>query len=786
MILKFNSLQKVGIFNNFLWEDCLKNQNGITMLFDKLNIIYGQNYAGKTTLSRIMRSLETGKFSKKYVDAKFSVICENEKEFTNFNLGENDYNIRVFNEDFIRDNIKFISDPEEAITPFAILGEINKDIEEEINRLEKILGSKKEKTGLYSLGENYQTKYSIHKENLDKIETVLQKNLSEKATGKVIGIKYKQKYDKINYDIKALRSDIEKVSNNKFKPLNREQILSHELLLNETIKKEIKDIPKPKLSFSSIQEKVSEVVTKVIGKSDKIDSLVKNAVLNRWVKEGRNLHTTESKCGFCNGVITAERWEELDRHFDEESEILDRDIATILRQIDHEERSIKDFQFYREEQFYNKFREELKVINDSIKIGIKQYLNDLQLLKNILIQRQNAILEAVDFHYISDKSLFLHDDFKKLETLRFQSNRYSQNLISDKESARNVLRLQDVYEYLEEISYTDTTARVKFLKETLDEIEHDISSVNLEIDRTILQISDNIKLITDESKGAEKINEYLEHHFGHKNLRLEPINVIDLYFGDKVGFEVQRDGKKAYHLSEGEKSLIAFCYFVAKLEDIETKGLKPVIWIDDPISSLDGNHIFFIYSLIKSQIYDKKDFLQLFVSTHNLNFLKYLKRLPTKKDRDGNAVKYFLVERIDKNSSLREMPKYLKEHATEFNYLFKSIYDCANIQSVNDSNYTLFYNFGNNARKFLEIYLFYKYPNFESDDIKYKKFFGPDPIPSILTNRLLNEYSHLCGVMERGEVPVEVPEMRKTAEIICRKIKDRDPDQFDALVKSLN
>src|SRR5690606_9742006 len=132
------------------------------MLFDKLNIIYGQNYAGKTTLSRIMRSLETGKFSKKYVDAKFSVICENEKEFTNFNLGENDYNIRVFNEDFIRDNIKFISDPEEAITPFAILGEINKEIEEEINRLEKILGSKKEKTGLYSLGENYQTKYSIH------------------------------------------------------------------------------------------------------------------------------------------------------------------------------------------------------------------------------------------------------------------------------------------------------------------------------------------------------------------------------------------------------------------------------------------------------------------------------------------------------------------------------------------------------------------------------------------------------------------------------------------------
>jgi len=67
---------------------------------------------------------------------------------------------------------------------------------------------------------------------------------------------------------------------------------------------------------------------------------------------------------------------------------------------------------------------------------------------------------------------------------------------------------------------------------------------------------------------------------------------------------------------------------MAKLEDIETKGSKPIIWIDDPISSLDSNHIFFVYSLINSEIVAKDDFEQLFVSTHNLDFLKYLKRLP--------------------------------------------------------------------------------------------------------------------------------------------------------------
>lgn len=95
----------------------------------------------------------------------------------------------------------------------------------------------------------------------------------------------------------------------------------------------------------------------------------------------------------------------------------------------------------------------------------------------------------------------------------------------------------------------------------------------------------------------------------------------------EIFFEVLRDDKIAYNLSEGECNLLAFCYFIAKLEETETKDSNPIIWIDDPISSLDSNHIFFVYSLIKAKIVDNGAFKQLFVSTHNLNFLKYLKRL---------------------------------------------------------------------------------------------------------------------------------------------------------------
>src|SRR5690606_31243662 len=77
-----------------------------------------------------------------------------------------------------------------------------------------------------------------------------------------------------------------------------------------------------------------------------------------------------------------------------------------------------------------------------------------------------------------------------------------------------------------------------------------------------------------------------------------------------------------------------------------------------------------------------------------------------------------------------------------------------------------------------------KYPDASKDIEKLKKFFGKDPIPAILTDRINNEYSHLCGVFERGATPVEVPEMKKTANLIIDKLKS-DKDQFNSLLKSI-
>lgn len=220
--------------------------------------------------------------------------------------------------------------------------------------------------------------------------------------------------------------------------------------------------------------------------------------------------------------------------------------------------------------------------------------------------------------------------------------------------------------------------------------------------------------------------------------------------------------------------------FLATIKDYE-KTDNLILWIDDPISSLDNNQIFFTFGAIDKIIIEHK-YNQIFISTHNLDFLKYLKRLKNEKAK----VEYFLVEREIKQDSItskiRKMPSYLKEYVTEFHYLFNEIYKVANSQECCLLNtYNQLYNIPNNMRKFLEYYLFYRYPDNKEPLKNLEKIF--DTIESRSINRIINENSHLTFI-DRGWKPFEIPEIQSVAKIILEKIKEKDEEQYNALLNA--
>jgi wobble nucleotide-excising tRNase len=793
MITKFKIIKNLAVFQNFVWDSSVIDGGSNVQLFKEINVIYGRNYSGKTTLSRIVRALEKGAISDKYESPEFEVCIKDLADVTQTNLKSHGKKIRVFNEDFIKDNLRFIVNPDESINPFAILGG-NADLQTEIDALNLTLGKNEEgsETGFYLELKNAKEIAANSRQAYESANSTLNQQLSYKATNNPDGIKYKSdRFGEQNYNISKLKDELVIVTESTFTPLTDAQVIEKDILLRERLNQDVSGLSKHIIDISTISSKAEALITKTISSSDKIEQLVKDAVLNRWVKEGRQYHKDKlDKCAFCGSDITDERWNELDSHFDEESEKLEKEIDSLQLEIQQQITGLNNCLIINKTVFYSKYHSDIERL-----IAFRQYVIDsikldLDKISEQLTNRKNDLLNTKIFTSVKNNSKRLEWCWQIFENLRTQANTYSTLLGDEQSEAKRLLRLREVSDFANSIQYSTEELRINGLKTIADTKTQEKADIDFKIQNQIKSIEDKERLMNDEEKGALKVNEYLNNFFGHDFLKLKALEEPDQLGGKKIRFEIIRNGKKAHHLSEGECSLIAFCYFMAKLEDIETKGSKPIIWIDDPISSLDGNHIFFIYSLINAELTSKNAFEQLFISTHNLDFLKYLKRLKgffIKPDGKKTELTkgYFIVQRNDSESFLLPMPNYLKEFVTEFNYLFHQIFKCSQIATIDDSNYTTFYNFANNARKFLEIYLYYKYPDSSDESLKLQKFFGGDRIPTIFTERINNEYSHLSAVFERGATPVEVPEMKKVAQIILDKIQKKDPEQYEALLISI-
>lgn len=790
MIEKISTIKNLAVFNNFIWDNCVLNAEGRPLRFQKINILYGRNYSGKTTLSRILRAIETGMISDKYESPIFSIAFDDGTIIDQSQISTCTKRIRVFNEDFIRDNLRFISNPEDAIEPFAILGDDNNILEKEIATLENEVGSKENgrETGLYAKLKVDKKAYLDAKEAHRQAESNLDRQLTNKATGRDTGIKYKSdKFGDQNYTKPKLLTDINTVLHHTYATMDDAKKDACGQLLTEQAKEPIPVLSSVPLSWEKVCNQAEELLSKQIGLSDKIAELLHDVALNEWVKQGCDLHKgKQSSCAFCGSTIKDERWEVLHRHFDDESRNLEANIDILLNSIEKEKKSVNDGFLVDKYLFYSKYHKQIDDLSQAYLIAEKNYVEQLNSVAEQLNKRKSKITVPLTFTYPTDHSKALLSIYKSYEELRSQSNEFSSKLNSEQSKARKALRLQEVYDFCSNIRYNDICSNITNLTNRAIAAKEIMDKTEIEITTKEAEIQEKKRQLNDEEKGAVRVNEYLNNFFGHGFLSLQAVEGTEGQV-KKFHFEIIRNGKRAYHLSEGECSLIAFCYFMAKLNDIETKDTKPIIWIDDPISSLDGNHIFFVYSLIAAEIAEKGSYEQLFVSTHNLDFLKYLRRLNTF-ELQGNGrprsceKQYLIINRHGSNSSVLQMPKYLKEYGTEFNYLFSCIYKCSCITAVDDTNFELFYNFGNNARKFLEIYLYFKYPDFSED--KLQRFFGEDRVPPTLTDRINNEYSHLTGSIERAALPVEVPEMVLTAKLIIDKVKE-DSNQYAALMNSI-
>jgi wobble nucleotide-excising tRNase len=795
--IKSIDLTKFGSFVDFSWAKSVRD-SGNAVEFKRLNVLYGRNYSGKTTLSRVVRALQTKELPKNFSPCKFAVVDDG-ITYSESNFTTHPHEVRVYNSDFVNANLSFLTDHANGeIKTFAIIGSKNLELEKEISENEVTLGDGVD----FGLRARYAKKNDEATQQRTAFNQACTRRDEQLRRHANDVIKKDRDFGSAGYNLRSIQSDITGLDRNQLIELSAEGRLKLQTTLRDTPLPDVAG----NFALASQLERISLEAILLFGRTvvptKAIQDLLNDALLQSWVKAGIGLHKDKrDTCGFFNQPLPTALWSELDAHFSKEASQLELELDSLIATVDGAINQAHALPQINPGALYNSFLDDF---NDSMLIlisAVNGYTTDLNKIADAARVRKQNIFNTVAMPTIETHHLGLVASLDKMNSIIRENNLRTTKLSSEQSSARNVLRLHSVKKFIDDIQLTRTEAANVKLEAAAAKTEAEVtllrsSVLELEAKNEKLRIQQK-----DEKKGAEKINEILNHFFGHKGLRLVANENLET---NKFTFQIFRGDDAAFNLSEGECSLISFCYFVARLDDAESKGKNLIIYIDDPICSLDSNHVFFVFSLIESMITRPKKALdgsniygyqQLFISTHNLDFLKYLKRLSVprrKEQRDGKTVSvddnaYFLVEGGNSGSSLALMPKYLREYTTEFNYLFHQIHKCSNPENVKESHES-FYSFGNNLRKFLEAYLFYRYPFYDNknDSLeKLSKFFGNNATAIILINRVSNELSHLEEVFDRSMVPIDIPEISTLSNFVLDTMFAKDSEQFNALLKSI-
>lgn len=161
-------------------------------------------------------------------------------------------------------------------------------------------------------------------------------------------------------------------------------------------------------------------------------------------------------------------------------------------------------------------------------------------------------------------------------------------------------------------------------------------------------------------------------------------------------------------LSEGEKNILAFLYFLNKLEDVDQnteydKG--KIIIFDDPMTSNDDNVQYLMISALQ-KLYEQQNHPQLFVLTHNNHF--YLQMCPNKRKYDKQN-----YLRLIKMNEKTEFVK-ITEPKDDLKPLYHELWEELKFAYENDKTTFMW----NNMRRILEAFNRFVYGSEQPRDIE--------------------------------------------------------------------
>jgi wobble nucleotide-excising tRNase len=768
MIIHIEQINDFGIYKNFNWS----SSPGIKD-FSKKNIFYGWNYSGKTTLSRIFSTLREKELQEGFEKSYFKVKTTN-GDFDTKNLDEFPFEVLVFNSDYINDNLNF---------------------SHHINHISN------SKTILFEVGDNaiYETKIQKIRNEIDQIngtETLKSKKLKfqsyindfevyDKSTNGKFTIFAKEIKDEhfislINFTKANLKSIISTLANN----LNQNIISDKKRLtqLSEIVKM---NAPKEELervrfvtNYNNLINSTNEILRNVPEKAELMKLLDKNSDVYSWVKKGREFNKANDRCLFCDNYIDEKRIRKLNEYFNSQASELRVLIYNLNEQINEELANLSLIKLPLSNNDFNLgFANEYSRIKKRLDKCIEAYKKNLYMLKAKLDLKLNKSLhvqvaEIKPFQIESLENLIF-----EMDTHIERNNEFTNGFEKEIRIVRNIYINHLIASYLKrekyfikEKKYLSGLAEIKKLEKRVDEYQEEIS------------FYESKKL--NDAEGALRYTSFVQRFLNRSEIEIK----FDSY---SKKFVLLRNNENASNLSDGEKTAIALSHFLVTINSLESIGKFDdlIVFIDDPISSLDGNHIFQINSIFKELFFTKNNFgnewslkcRQLFISTHNFDFFNLLRELP--KDKSKKESKYYIERTFGaNNTSIKPLPQILDKFKSEYHYLFKEIYEFSKLKKPLKSDKLLL--LPNTLRRFLEMYTMTKYPINDSVDARADKIFGLEISKRIC--KPFHYFSHLNNIDRIGKHSEFIADIPNACKELINQIKKKDKSHFEALEIAVN
>lgn len=751
MIKRINHIRNFGVFNSY-------RRSGDIQDFSKVNIIYGWNYSGKTTVSRVFQCFEHSKVNPHYPNVEFEIEDFNGKKGNQTNLSIENQEIRVFNSDFVRDNIHLEG---ESFNPILLLGEDTKKAEDQIKLKQEKL-------------DKINKLFSNLKKEGNSTDKFIQDGLTQLASTIKDSLQIVQAYTRTH-----VKPTLDEIKSN-HKPYIKSSKDAAELLKKATVTENDKLATlqelKLDLKFPEIIEEAILLLNVVPQFSNTIQYFIDNPEIANWIEIGLPIHQKKTNCEFCGNVMSQDKLIEITSHFSEDLKNHKVFLNELIKKIQESKIVLPTIQ---KSDFYREYWVIFGNTEQELKKSIKSYNSSYDKLIKVLELKKNKPFEVItNLDSIKNQTESLESNINKFNELIGKNNDKTEKFEKEKSGAILDLKRHHIASFIEKINLQKKENKISLYKVREVLAEELIKS-------TVDQIKQLEAAISKAHKGSEILNEYIQKFLGR-----DEIQVVVENEETKERFRLKRKESKAVNLSEGEKTAIAFSFFLTKL--LESNDLsKLVVYIDDPISSLDSNHIFQVNAVLKDFFFsrEKEDDVhpkilncsQLFLSTHNFEFFSLLRELPTPKD---TKTFYYFVKRISSTESkLDKLPKSLQNYSSEYHYLFKLINDFTNSANKELDDAMIL---PNAVRRFVEMYTYSRIPGNKDQTVDYRaeKLWGAHESKRIL--KVCHYFSHGNNIERMGKHNEFICDIEYAVSDLIQLLSTNDSIHYNQLLISTN